>query len=595
MIEVTGNHIATNKIQIKEVFADDMWYSIPGYQRPYVWGEDEIITLLDDISYAAINQPDNQYFLGSMVLHCQKKEQHDTDYQENSLLDGQQRLTTLFLLHAVIRDRTDNPTRKRTCHSAIFQEGNLDYGIPEKTRLEFAVREEVKDFINEFIVSENGTQLQEKLEKLVENSNSVSIRNMADALLIINKWMDNDTSLDIDQLFPFLSQKVILIYVASAELDDAFRLFTILNDRGIKLRNSDILKAQNLREVNNEEKEKKYARFWEALEGDLEEDFDQFLSYIRTIIVKEKARVNLLKEFQDNIYSPTSYDKTTKKRTPKPALLKKGEATFELIKNYKEHFDAIFSGNNYHITNNFAFDNLIHLLEDTAASDIWIPPLLSYREHFGETRIYEFLVLLDNKFSGDWISRGTPTTRIENMNEILKRIEFYFGLDVSKAEKLENLLNDGAFKIDFKYFMEVVDSSWVYKKKFDRYLLRKVDYLLDAPRYTEKRNSYNTMSVEHILPQTPKADSQWLEDFDEETREDWTNALGNLVLISRRKNSSQGRLDFSVKKERYFSSCIETFPNSLKVMTNSKWTLEELENHHYELIKLIEEHYSKNK
>mgnify|MGYP001628078975 FL=1 len=143
--------------------------------------------------------------------------------------------------------------------------------------------------------------------------------------------------------------------------------------------------------------------------------------------------------------------------------------------------------------------------------------------------------------------------------------------------------------------MEVVDSSWVYKKKFDRYLLRKVDYLLDAPRYTEKRNSYNTMSVEHILPQTPKEGSQWLKDFDNETREAWTNALGNLVLISRRKNSSQGRLDFSAKKERYFSSCIETFPNSLKVMTNDYWTFNELENHHYELINLIEEHYLKNK
>ncbi|WP_258097052.1 DUF262 domain-containing protein [Marinoscillum pacificum] len=594
MIEVSGNQIATNKIQIKDVFADDMWYSIPGYQRPYVWGEDEIITLLDDIAYAAQNQPENQYFLGSMVLHCDKQIQNDTEFQENIVLDGQQRLTTLYLIHSVIRDRTNNKTRHKTCHNAIFQEGNEDYGIPEKMRLEFAVRQEVSDFMNQFIVAEGGTQKLSEIINFSSESNNVSIRNIGEALRIINQWFDNENNLSMDLLFPFLSMKVILIYVASAELDDAFRLFTILNDRGIKLRNSDILKAQNLREVSNEIKEKKYARFWEELEGDLEEDFDQFLSYIRTIIVKEKARVNLLKEFQDNIYTPSSYDKTTKTRTSLPPLLKKGEETFELISRYKKHYDEIFSGNNFDISNNHAFDNLIKILEDTAASDIWIPPLLSYREHFGKEKLFDFLKLLDNKFSGDWISRETPTTRIENMNDILKKIEYHYKAEITKSEQIDNLLNDEVFKINLNYFMAIVDDSKVYKKKFDRYLLRKVDYLLDAPRYSEKRISYSTMSVEHILPQNPREDSQWLTHFDEETRTDWTNALGNLVLISRRKNSSQGRLDFQDKKFRYFKSCIETFPNSLKVLSKNQWTFDELQDHHNEIYDLINDYYQIN-
>ena len=39
-VEVTGKQIASDKITIKDVFGEDMWFCIPDYQRPYVWGED---------------------------------------------------------------------------------------------------------------------------------------------------------------------------------------------------------------------------------------------------------------------------------------------------------------------------------------------------------------------------------------------------------------------------------------------------------------------------------------------------------------------------------------------------------------------------
>ena len=48
-VEVTGKQIASDKITIKDVFGEDMWFCIPDYQRPYVWGEDQISTLLDDV------------------------------------------------------------------------------------------------------------------------------------------------------------------------------------------------------------------------------------------------------------------------------------------------------------------------------------------------------------------------------------------------------------------------------------------------------------------------------------------------------------------------------------------------------------------
>jgi len=71
-----------------------------------------------------------------------------------------------------------------------------------------------------------------------------------------------------------------------------------------------------------------------------------------------------------------------------------------------------------------------------------------------------------------------------------------------------------------------------------------------------------------------------------------THKLGNLVLITRRKNSSQGRLDYQDKKKRYFEKCIDTCPNSLRVLhQNDKWTLEELKQNYETVLKGLREHY----
>lgn len=589
MIETTGNQIATNKITIKETFAEDMWYCIPDYQRPYVWGDDQISSLLDDIAHAAKNTPNSQYFLGSLVLHCETKQLEGTSYVENAVLDGQQRLTTLYMLHAVIRDITENGKRQKSCAETIFQEGDPDDGIPERLRLEFAIRSDVSKFVNKYIKEEGGTKNEEGLEKLIKDSKNVSIRNMANAILMIKKWLENSNN--IDKLYPYLRTKVILIYVASNELEDAFRLFTVLNDRGIKLRSSDILKARNLSAVQTEIKRKEYAMLWEELEGDLGEDFDQFLSYIRTILVKEKARNNLLKEFEDNIYHPKLFNQSTKQYEKSSPLLNLGADTFDFVRVYKEHNNQLFSGENFNVSNNWAFDNLINLLLDTALSDIWIPPLLAYREQFGDDRIYDFLVMLDNKFSGDWITRETPTTRIEAMNNIIKEIEINVKMNVSKEEKVNKLFNSEVFNFNHSEFIYQLKENTIYGRRFARYILRKIDFLLDAPLYSERRNSYGTMSVEHVLPQNPKDNSQWLTDFTNEQREELTHKLGNLVLISRRKNSGQGRLNFVDKKVKYFKESIESFPNSLRIMQKNSWLPNDIELNHNELINVLKQHY----
>lgn len=558
----TKGEIKSEKILIKKIFK--MWFSIPEYQRPYVWGYEEIHDLLDDISFAQREKPESEYFLGSFVFQSKPPTPElGEKFAENDLLDGQQRMTTLLLLMAVIRDLSLIPTIKKKCQEYIYQEADPVENIPERTRLVFSIRESVQNFINDFVKPEGGTNEEDNLLYKSKKSSDISVQNMAVAILEIRKFFKNNITVTPEDLLPFIANKVLMIYVATEDLEDAFRLFMILNDRGIPLRNSDILKSMNLGALDNEIEKIKYAKLWEEAEGELGDDFDRFLNHIRSILVKEKARLNLLQEFEDKIYHPKEKDKSTGKI--KPILLKKGKETFVVVEKYLSHYQTLLSGQNDEETGGFSFDNLLKVMLTGLPATDWMPPLLRYFEKFGFNRLLEFLKNLDNKFSADWIAQYTPTYRINAMNSVTKVI------DSAKTE--DDVFASKCFNIDEISFLRVLEGP-VYGKRFARYILLKLDHYYQNH---DQKMHFETLSVEHILPQNPAESSQWVKDFDEDQREEWTHKIGNLVLITRRKNSSLGNLDFKEKFQRYFQKNIDTCPNSLRVLTNyNQWSLDEL-------------------
>ncbi|MET8947042.1 HNH endonuclease family protein, partial [Streptomyces sp. NPDC004542] len=94
-----------------------------------------------------------------------------------------------------------------------------------------------------------------------------------------------------------------------------------------------------------------------------------------------------------------------------------------------------------------------------------------------------------------------------------------------------------------------------------------------TPRYEGNLN-HPLITVEHVLPQNPKADSQWVGLFDEEQRAQWTHRLGNLVLLNRAKNSAAQNYDFAAKKAKYFTGRGGVVPFALtsQVLQHVEWT-----------------------
>lgn len=571
-----GQEIESGKWFIKDVFSQ--WYRIPEYQRPYVWDSEQVIELLNDVMNAVESNEESQYFLGSMVLKKTTKIEGKTTYLEYDVLDGQQRLTTLFLLTAVVRDLSKE--REETCQKSIYQEENSDDNIPERLRIMFDIRDSVKKFVGKYI-KEIGSTLNTDLETIANDcKRDISIQNMAKAILTIREYLNKNNG-NIGRFYRYLRSNVLMIYVATEEVEDAFRLFTVMNSRGVKLRNSDILKSLNLEKVPKA-KRIDYAKKWENTEAYFGEDFDTFLSHIRTILVKQKPISSLLKEFEDNIYEPKKYDRTTKKYINLKPLLQKGEDTIDLIDEYSDLYQTLFDNVNSNLVNSLELYNYLLVMQKGFEADFWIAPLLKFGYKFKiGNDLLKFVKLLDRKFANDWMTGLTPTKRIEHINAIINAID--------EANEVNELFSHLCFNVDMTE-LDTLLSNKIYGKGSTKYLMLKLEHIYHGN--TTKIDIPATVSIEHILPQTPKDNSQWKIDYSDQEREEWVNKLGNLVLISRKKNASQGNKDYAEKKEKYFKNNVELFSHSIKVYQEYQtWSFSDLQKHHNEVLSKIKENW----
>ena len=522
--------IKSAKIKVMDVFKN--WYIVPSYQRHYVWEEDNINALLEDIKDNYLERNDEEYFLGSYIIQSKN--------DNNDLLDGQQRITTLFLLFAFLRDyeQTENQYRSEF-QDYIYQGAKPMSGIKERVRLTYEIRGNVKSFINEFIIPTNS--IIDKWEAIKEKANdskeNISIQHMCRALLCFKKFFDENDTIDIVQYVTFINTNMVMIYISADTLEDAFRMFSIMNDRGVKLSNADILKSSNLEVISDKKDMESYAREWEELQADLGNDFDRFLSYVRTLYVKTKAKLGLLEEYNKNIF--------------KTGKLKMGKDFFESIKSYYNIYNSIIQLDN---NNNYEYCNLINVLNSGNLPTDWVPVIMSYYKKYKEQDLTAFAKKLACKAIADMVCGESPTKRIENLNKIMPAIE-------DSSNPAELLSNTHLFAFDKELFLNNIQTD-VYRKSYAKTLLLMLEYMYQD---NSIMHTYSFVSIEHILPQNPSPNSQWCADYTDEERINNVDKIGNLCIIGRRKNTSLGNLDYQNKRKRYFEKNIGNFARTLHI------------------------------
>ena len=551
---------------IREIFEGSYQFEIPDYQRPYAWTTEQTEELFTDLvsamQDARVSGASSQYFLGSIVLIKNDRE------PRSSVVDGQQRLSTLTMLFAALRavmpDAADDIT------DFLYKKGKISLG--EKNEYRLTAREEDAAFFRANIQEPGGITLLVDSTSKLEDSR---LRYRENATLLLSKASALAPA-DLIALWQFLANDCSLVVISTPDLEAAYRIFSVLNNRGLDLAPIDIIKAQVLgliRTTAGEAKSRAYAKEWSAIESSLGRDaFGDLFGHIRTIYAKQKQRATLVKEFQEHV---------TESKTPIDLVDK-------VIKPYAEVWnfvrDAEFEATEHAETIN----ERLSWLNRVDFKD-WVPPALVYFKRFRQKPklLADYFELLERLTYFLLVTKIGINERIETYAALTKEIEA-----LSFAGDLADLKSLTLTDKQKREFVAALNGD-IYRSlpKARMALVLRLESLVRAPGVQLQ----NAMSLEHVLPQTPRNDSDWLKWFPKEgERDEWTHRLANLVPLDRNKNSSASNYEFTKKKDVYFKGKGKASPFILTQEVRSEvfWTPALLSARQKRLVGVLERHWN---
>lgn len=526
---------------IYKIFSDEYAFTIPNVQRPYSWTEENAEVLLDDLldfiqtyKVGSIEQI-NPYFLGSIVLIKEKG-------PESQVLDGQQRLTTLTILLAALREWLPSDVSDEL-KGFLYEKGNSLRGTPDRYRL--TLRDRDADFFRDYIQKDDG--IQKLLDGVItENDSQEALSKNA---LLYYKRIEKLSEAERIDLARFVVTKCYLVVVSTPDFDSAYRIFSVLNDRGLDLSHSDILKAEIIAKIPKHQQDT-YNQKWEDAEEYLgREEFNELFGHIRMIYRKQKLRTTIIKEFREYVpYSSNPINFIDTRLVP-------------FADAHKEIMAASYDGNNKEKLN-----NQFLWLQKVDNRD-WLPAAILYlsNNRNAPDTLLKFFTDLERLAMGMMILRYNINERIDRYRLLLTEIQDNKNLfaEDSALQLIDN---------EKKGVIKQLDGDLYLIKKIRLPVLLRLDAVLSDGQATY---NYKTITVEHVLPQNPKDDSQWIKWFtNQEQRDNFTHKLGNLVLLSRQKNSQANNYEFGVKKQKYFSTRagVSSFALTTQVLRETEWT-----------------------
>ncbi len=552
------SNIKGGEYPLSKIFSSEFTYDIPQFQRPYSWTTQEAATLFDDLYEFYKNEDkDENYFLGSIVLIKQD------GLPKSDVIDGQQRLTTLTILLAVIAHNLTDSEEKSEFKYYINEKGIKSQGIAPKPRLN--LRDRDNDFFKKYIQELKIDELVE-LKPEVQDTEAQSniVKNARILQNKISESFNNET--EIFDFGAFLVQRCYLIVVSTPTQQSAFRIFSVMNSRGMNLLATDLIKSDVIGKINENDRDD-YTEKWEEIETELgREDFNDLFGHIRMIKMKSKAKKSLQEEFYKYVLTDINND----------TAINFVDSTLEP---YAEAYNTIKKSAYSSTESAEKVNNILKWLNRIDNSD-WLPSaMVFYCKHKNDPdSLAEFFNKLERLASYMRITSYDINHRVERYSKVLSDLQEDAGniygesIELSVAEQKE--------------FISKLNSD-IYKMtgaKRNYFVLRLDSFLSDGAASYKS----NILSIEHVLPQTVSKGSEWEKTWtDLEERDFWLNKIGNLIPLTKRHNSKAQNYDFNTKKEKYFKSNdtgVTSYALATDVLNYTEWTPEIVKNRQQKLI-----------
>lgn len=547
---------------LAKIFSSDFDYSIPSYQRPYSWTEVQAGELFSDLHDFFSREQDDSYFLGSIVLI------KNEGVPAAEVIDGQQRLTTLTILLATLTSMLSGEYRADFVNY-IREPGRPSQGLKPKPRL--ALRERDRQFFADYVQSLRLEELVALDPARLDNESQCNMRRNAQVLLQRLQAAFGQNADALCEFGAFLVQRCFLVVVATPSQQSAFRVFSVLNSRGLDLLPTDIIKSDVIGKIPSEQQDA-FTEIWEVLEVEAGRDgFAEAFAHIRMIYAKEKARKSLLDEFRDKVLA---------KMASSQALV--GEVIEPYIEAYLIAKECLYASSSHAAQIN----TVLHWLNRIDNSD-WLPSAMRFLAGRPTDADYVlwFVRQLERLAAFMHICGYDVNQRIERYAQVLRGLELPHSM-ASPLSAVELMANEKAA------FVRVLDGP-IYKLTARRrnYLILRLDSFM-----TDGAANYDAslLTIEHVLPQTVAEASQWAEWWPElELRTQWVHRLANLVPLNRRRNSAAQNSNFDLKKQIYFSgrSGVSSYVLTTQVLGHSEWTPDSLARRQARLLDVLSENW----
>ena len=546
---MTTRRIEELKIDLEPIghaLSDNM-LAVPMYQRSYAWEEVHVRDLYQDVT-SALADGEKDYFVGSIVVTKDPKAGFD-------VVDGQQRLATTVILLATIRDwlfpRGDKERAQQIEQKYLVER---DFRTQEATP-RLRLNEVDSDFFHRRILSSPDSP-----DRSVEPSKDSHRRIAATAELArkhIEYWVgtSNKEIERIVSLKDYLDEHVQVIWVRVPDDANAFVIFETLNDRGLDLAISDLLK--NFLFLMAEDRIKEVQTQWVSMLATLEAVDDE------TIVVE------FIRHLWSSKYGATRerdlYAAIKKATTSKQAAI---DLAKELATSSKLYAAIL---NTDHATwSEYGMTARGHMSTLNLLGMVQIRPLLlAVLSGFKVTEIKRTLRLMVSWGVRFLITGGLGGGTMEKYYADTA-CKVRAGKITTSAQLTASLasvvLGDKEFETSFSV-------ARVSKANLARYYLRVLERQnagVAQPELVPNANQ-EEVNLEHVLPRNP--DSKW-SGFSSDDAAIYCNRLGNLALLSVNANTVAANASFADKRSVLSAS---DFQLTEAIGKSTSWTLQAIE------------------
>lgn len=560
--------IENHKYSIEEAFRD-CFYIVPDYQREYVWTDKEVQQLLDDINEQIDGGVTREYFIGMVLVSPTATKNH---YE---VIDGQQRLTTFFLLLCALKHLFRGEPQCQAISGLISTSYTSSDG-ETKSSLKLEPRyENAGEVMSKIVTLDADPQATRNGIQAAGIPSFGSLENLVSAYSSLYRHLkDNyDDKAKLRRYWGYLANNVVFIQI-STDVSSALKIFETINERGVGLNSMDLLKNLLFTHVRADEFTKLKDE-WKKVTKPLEQAKEKPLRFLRYFLM---ANYKIENDRNDSVVREDEiYDWLTNDANAKRCGYADNPFEFvrKIVRNV-EHYLAFADGRGNDQGANVSMDNLGRL---TGGAFSLHYVLLLATSNFPKPLFDHFVRQLES-FLFYYIFTKTPTKALERSFSLWADELRAIGAEINpgaQREKLNTFIHERFQKNMAEKDAELSDALKRYtlysmQRYRTQYLLAKLTQFVDMAYKGLKQagslNEYKGLEIEHILPDNPEADL--LADFAAKNPTahygEYKNKLGNLTILEKPINIVASNNFFTAKKAEY-AKCKHYLTSSIAALT----------------------------